>query len=289
MKIKNNSNCYVLARYFCNVLFLIGSQHHRFSCSGSRQVPYHLKTPNKGRSPRTWLISCEEFRELRHSAFLTQKRCAEFLGVGLRTVQLWDQGKNRVPWSVVRLLRIVRLGDLGGLDDAWAGWTINRNGLWSPTGKKYDPDGMAKWWMVSEQARFFRDAYDRGLFGGVGAPAPAVACEAVPLIEDDQHREAVNVAVRVILDALPSRVTALLALEHRVLSTQALVLEASGDAQCTSGGGVNMVSECNHIDQLPCSKSLISGFTLVGLVESPAAVAGPDTNRGQKPSRGRKS
>jgi DNA-binding transcriptional regulator YiaG len=162
------------------------------------------------RSPRTWLISCEEFWELRHSAFLSQRACAEYLGVGLRTVQLWDKGKNRVPWPVVRLLRIIRLGDLGALDPTWTGWTINRNGLWSPTGKKYDPDGMAKWWLVSEQARFFRDAYDRGLFGGVGAPAPAVACAAVPLIEGDTQAEAIRVAVRVILDALPPRPLAFL-------------------------------------------------------------------------------
>jgi len=169
------------------------SRHH-----GNRPAP-------KERRPRTWMISCEQFRELRHSAFLSQRACAEYLGVGLRTVQLWDKGKNRVPWSVVRLLRLVRLGDLGALDGAWAGWTINRNGLWSPSGKKYDPDGMAKWWMVSEQARFFRDAYDRGLFGGVGAVAPAVACEAVPLIEGQTQAEAIRVAVRVILDALPAR------------------------------------------------------------------------------------
>lgn len=170
-----------------------------------RRPLYRHKKKNAKRPPKTWLISCEEFRELRHSAFLSQKGCAEFLGVGLRTIQLWDTGKNRVPWSVVRLLRIVRLGDLGGLDASWTGWTINRNGLWSPTGKKYNPDGMSKWWLVSEQARFFRDAYDRGLFGGVGAQAPAVACDAVPLIESDTQADAIRVAVRLILDALPTR------------------------------------------------------------------------------------
>jgi hypothetical protein len=151
----------------------------------------------------------------------------------LRTVQLWDKGKNRVPWSVVRLLRLLRLGDLGALDSAWQGWTVNRNGLWSPTGKRYDPDGMNKWWMVSEQARFFRDAYNRGLFGGAGAPAPAVACEAVPLIQDDHSAEAIRVAVRLILDALPSRQTPLLLDSAGVLSQPGLSAQPPhAETQC---------------------------------------------------------
>ncbi|WP_329743443.1 DUF3653 domain-containing protein [Dyella sp. A6] len=33
----------------------------------------------------------------------------------------------------------MRMGDLGALDDAWSGWTLNRNGLWSPEGKRYTP------------------------------------------------------------------------------------------------------------------------------------------------------
>jgi len=74
---------------------------------------------------------------------------------------------------VVRLLRLRRLGDLGALEPAWAGWTLNRNGLWSPDGKQHRPDMMTAWWLVSEQARFWRADYDRRTLGGVGAQAPA--------------------------------------------------------------------------------------------------------------------
>jgi Phage protein len=76
-------------------------------------------------------------------------------------VRHWDAGRCRVPWSAVRLLRFVRLGDLGALHSAWAGWTINRNGLWSPDGKRHDPAMMTPWWLVCEQARFWRDDYGR--------------------------------------------------------------------------------------------------------------------------------
>lgn len=125
---------------------------------------------------RTWYVSPEGFRELRHGCFLSRQRCAEYLGVSLRTVRHWDAGRNRVPWSVVRLLRLLRSGDLGGLHDDWAGWTLNRNGLWSPDGKHYPEPAMRRWWMTCEQARFFRDAYDRGQIRGVGR-SPALTLQ----------------------------------------------------------------------------------------------------------------
>ena len=90
-------------------------------------------------------------------------------------MRYWDAGRCRVPWAVVRLLRFLRLGDLGALDEAWCGWTLNRNGLWSPDGKRYDQSAMRHWWITCEQARWWREDYDRRALGGVGAPAPANA------------------------------------------------------------------------------------------------------------------
>lgn len=60
----------------------------------------------------------------------------------------------------MRLLRLVRLGDLGAIDASWDGWVLNRNGLWSPDGKRYSEPAMRLWWLTSEQARFWRQAYD---------------------------------------------------------------------------------------------------------------------------------
>ena len=92
---------------------------------------------------------------------MNRKACAEFLGVSVRTVRYWDAGRCRVPWSAVRLLRLARLGGFGALNDNWAGWTINRNGLWSPDGKHYPEPAMRRWWITCEQARFWRETYDR--------------------------------------------------------------------------------------------------------------------------------
>ncbi len=98
----------------------------------------HGRTP-RARPRRVWRLAPEGFLELRRSCFLSRTACAEYLGVSVRTIRYWDAGRSRVPWSAVRLLRFVRMGDLGALDDAWSGWTLNRNGLWSPEGKRYTP------------------------------------------------------------------------------------------------------------------------------------------------------
>jgi hypothetical protein len=59
----------------------------------------------------------------------------------------------------VRLLRLLRLGDLGALCDDWAGWTLNRLGLHDPAGRTYRLDAMRAWWITAEQARFWRQGH----------------------------------------------------------------------------------------------------------------------------------
>lgn len=102
--------------------------------------------------------------------------------MSLRTVRYWDAGRNRVPWSVVQLLRLLRCGDLGALHDEWDGWTINRLGLHTPAGRTYRERDMRHWWLTIEQAHLFREGYDKAT-----AVLPKVgdspdAREAVPLI-----------------------------------------------------------------------------------------------------------
>ena len=86
------------------------------------------------------------------------------------------------------------------------------------------------------------------MFGGAGAPAPAVACEAVPLIQDHDQGEAVRMAVRVLLDALPTRLLAS-SIDQRVqVENQrgddggAHASEASGRA---AGGALGLDYICN--------------------------------------------
>ena len=133
----------------------------------------HNKHYAKSRRPRRrqWFLSPEGFRELRHGCFMNREACAQFLGVSLRTVRYWEAGRCRVPWSAVRLLRLHRLGDLGALHDAWAGWTLHaRTGeLVSPNGYRFEPGKLALWPLLCEQARFWRQDFARR--GGRTSPA----------------------------------------------------------------------------------------------------------------------
>jgi hypothetical protein len=115
------------------------------------------KRPGK----RCWYISPEGFRDLRHSCLFSRHACAAYLGVSPNTVRCWEAGRSRMPWSAVRLLRLLRCGDLGALSDEWAGWTINRLGLHAPTGKTCRERDMRRWWLTCEQARLFREGYER--------------------------------------------------------------------------------------------------------------------------------
>lgn len=112
---------------------------------------------------RRWHVSPEGFRELRLSCFLSQRAAADFLGVSVATVRRWDRGQRRVPWAVVRLLRLKRLGDLGALAPAWDGWRLDGDALWSPEGFAYRVGEVGWWGLLVAQARAFRERYDRGV------------------------------------------------------------------------------------------------------------------------------
>lgn len=113
-----------------------------------------------GRRRRVWYISPERFRELRHSCLLSREACAAFLGVCVRTVRHWDSGRNRVPWAAVKLLRLLRCGDLGALHPAWSGWVLRPDGdLVSGDGYRFAPYRLEAWPLVCEQARFWRRSY----------------------------------------------------------------------------------------------------------------------------------
>lgn len=228
------------------------------------------------RRRRPWHLSPEGFRALRHSCFLTPEACAQYLGVSLRTVRHWDAGRCRVPWSAVRLLRLRRLGDLGALEPAWAGWTLNRNGLWSPDGKQHRPDMMKAWWLVCEQARFWRDDYDRRTLGGVGASAPARPQAVEPLTSEPLQGRVLGTQLATSMDqqhVLPPRPTAFLAFGYPVPfemeqppGRREAALPPAGPvavafemlrqaiANMPMGGALhdaNMMSICNHVSVLP--------------------------------------
>jgi len=103
---------------------------------------------------------------------LSRKACASVLGCSERTVRAWDAGARRVPWSAVKLLRLVRLGDLGALRPEWRGWSINRNGLVSPGGFAYSRGDLGWWSLTCRQVECWRQAQERQRQRGGGAAVP---------------------------------------------------------------------------------------------------------------------
>ncbi len=75
----------------------------------------------------------------------------------------------------MRLLRLLRAGELGGLLDGWDGWTIFRDCLVSPDGRAYRERDMRHLWLTLTQAALFREAYDRETRQGALTDLPAGA------------------------------------------------------------------------------------------------------------------
>jgi hypothetical protein len=249
----------------------------------------------KRRRVRPWHISPEGFRALRHSCFLSVDGCARLLGVSVRTVRHWDSGRNRVPWSAVRLLRLRRLGDMGALHDAWAGWRLNERTaeLVSPNGYSFQPGKLQIWPILCEQARFWRDDYGRragerleGASQGAAmqhSTGESLSCTA--LVEPDR------VAVT------PPPATALFLLPVAAASINpSVVAAASGALPALANAGVFLADPAMLAAQfpglmqrqpLPFDSNLLSNrhqiddFSAVPPIQS-VATGGPGTNRGQK-------
>lgn len=107
------------------------------------------------------MLDASGFKGLLHSCFMSPQHCADYLGVSLRTVQNWIAGTPRVPWSVVRLLRLHRRGELGALHDRWEGWYIRDDAIYSPAGQPFRFDLMHAFFNTVERARLWQIDYER--------------------------------------------------------------------------------------------------------------------------------
>ena len=87
-------------------------------------------------------------------------------------MRAWDAGARRVPWSAVKLLRLLRGGDLGALRPEWRGWTLNRNGMVSPEGVAYSLGDLGWWSLTCRQAACWREDRHRQRQRGGGAAVP---------------------------------------------------------------------------------------------------------------------
>lgn len=111
---------------------------------------------------------------------LSQPACAALLGVCLRTVRHWDRGRNRVPWSAVRLLRILRGGELPAR--GWDGWRVLDGGrLVTPAGVVFLAAEFEWWALTCLRARSWDREYARQVSARLSAGDSARP--AVPVVD----------------------------------------------------------------------------------------------------------
>jgi hypothetical protein len=92
--------------------------------------------------------------------------------VSVRSVRNWDHGRSRVPWMAVRLMRILRNGEL--LPAAWSGWRLWDDTLWSPEGKGFKAYELSWWSNTAAMARLWREAQRLARLSAAEGP-PVVA------------------------------------------------------------------------------------------------------------------
>jgi DNA-binding transcriptional regulator YiaG len=134
---------------------LPSSRHHAQSKTMVKRTKYKKK-PFKP-------IDNEQFREIRMMNRLSIADVANLLQVTQRTVANWESGSSRIPYSAFKLLRYLANGAL--LPDAWKGWTIKGDTLWSPVGRPFRQHElnyisnyftMARYWQADYELRSAR-------------------------------------------------------------------------------------------------------------------------------------
>ncbi|WP_366946011.1 VC1465 family Xer recombination activation factor [Polaromonas sp.] len=88
---------------------------------------------------------------------LKHPEAAQFLHVSLRTLQNWLSGRHEVPYSVLKLLRLLRYMELPG--DSWAGWHFSRGQLVTPEGRTISGKDGSWWSLLVRQAQGFGQLY----------------------------------------------------------------------------------------------------------------------------------
>jgi len=95
----------------------------------------------------------EDFIRVRYTGHFTQKNVSDMLHVTLETIRNWEEGRASIPYSAFKLLKVLANYELPF--EGWEGWCINRNLLWSPAGRSFEPHQLAYIGNYFTMARFW--------------------------------------------------------------------------------------------------------------------------------------
>ena len=136
------------------------------------------------RAIRPGYVDGDGFKEGRLIAGYDRRTAAALLGVTARTVANWENRRVRVPYSAFKLMRILSGYALPG--DAWAGWCVRGDTLWSPEQRAFRPYELAWWGLTVSMARAWRRMYEassqaqRDASSGVAVQLTITAADVAP-------------------------------------------------------------------------------------------------------------
>lgn len=107
------------------------------------------------------------FRTARAVCCLSVPEAAQLLRVSERTIQYWESGRVRVPYSAYKLMRILRGYELPG--HAWRGYTLRGDTLWSPEGLPFKAADHRWWSLTCRMAAEFRSMAAARRLAGPGS------------------------------------------------------------------------------------------------------------------------
>ncbi|MDP1658574.1 MAG: VC1465 family Xer recombination activation factor [Methylotenera sp.] len=90
---------------------------------------------------------------------LSVDEVAKLLQVTSRTIAHWESGVTRIPYSAFKLLRCLANGAL--LPQAWKGWVIKGDTLWSPVGRPFRQHELTYISNYFTMARYWQADYER--------------------------------------------------------------------------------------------------------------------------------
>lgn len=122
----------------------------------ARQNIEHMRRKKYKRKPFK-PIDREQFREVRMMNRLTIEETAKLLQVTSRTIAHWESGVTRIPYTAFKLLRCLANGEL--LPQAWKGWVIKGDTLWSPVGRSFRQHELAYLTNYMSMARYWQADY----------------------------------------------------------------------------------------------------------------------------------
>lgn len=120
---------------------------------------------------RTRTVAASRFREVRQNCCLSVPEAAKLFRVTVRTLQNWESGRVRIPYTAFKLMRILRGQELA--HPAWRGFSVVGDTLWTPEGHGFRPDHMVWWSLTCRMADAFRSLVARQAPVVVSNPAGA--------------------------------------------------------------------------------------------------------------------